>query len=186
MNLYKGCIAAVFALSVPGLQAQDRVMGAQLQLALPADSLRETTGGKPGLGLGLHLEQPMGDSWSWRVGLAGQMFPEGTSTGQPSRKGKASLVKAGFDAVWFPGPDLGPVRTGPYVSFGIAFVSWDVRTVDAELLESRDRKVVHAAGQAGFGYRLSPGMDVELGLLYGRVDPTLSAGVLTLGFTTRF
>ena len=38
----------------------------------------------------------------------------------------------------------------------------------------------------GFGYRISPGMDVELGLLYGRVDPTLSSGVLTLGFTTRF
>lgn len=184
MKQFKACIAAVFAVSMLG--AQDRVMGAQVRLALPADNLRETTGGKLGFGAGLHVEQPMGDAWSWRVGLAGDMFPEGVSTGQPHRKGKASLFKASFEALWWPEPDLGAARTGPYVTFGLAFVSWNVRTVDAEVLETKTRKVAHAAGQIGVGYRLRPELDLELNVLYGQVDPDLAAGVFSLGVTWRF
>lgn len=190
MSRFNSSIAAVcasLALAAPiRAQERDRIMGLQVRATLPMDNLSDLVGRRPGAGATLHAEQTIDEDWRWRLGLGFDVWPRGNSLSQPGMKGFAHVEHLDLEGLYFLSPDDAEVRTGPYLTTGFSFASWSIQRDDTTIGISTTRRVTHAAGSFGFGYRVSSRLDFELKLFYGKVDSDFGAGILSAGITYRF
>lgn len=172
-----------FLLALPCLAGAEEVpdLALQLRMLTPMTNLRDANGGKVGSGAGLVLNIPLEDGWSWRVDMGYDRFPKGLRTGSTTTQTQVDVSHLSLEGVF----QLRDVP-GPYVFMGVGGYSWNVKETDSLLKLSVSRRVAHAGGSVGFGYRVTPTFDVELRGMGGRIDPSFMAGWAGIAISWRF
>ena len=156
-------------------------LAVQVHLLAPLQNLRDANGGKPGGGLSLAVNFPLEDGWSWRIDLGHDRFPKGSKAGVTDVTSEVDVSHLAVEGIY----QLRDVP-GPYVFAGLGAYSWYVKETDAFLGFSTSRRVAHAGASLGFGYRITPNLDVEIRGMGGKVDPTFTAGWAGVAAAWRF
>lgn len=158
----------------PGLAVQFRALA-------PLQNLRDANGGKVGAGFSLAAHFPLEDEWSWRLDLGHDRFPRGAKAGASGVSTEVDVSHLGLEVVY----QMGEVP-GPYLFGGLGGYSWSVKETDSALSLATTRRVAHLGASLGFGYRVTPHLDVELKGMGGRVDPDFTAGWAGVAVSWRF
>lgn len=176
--------------TIPGRaqQALGADMGIQLRLSSPTENLKDAVGSKMGYGLSLSVEMDLEDGWALRTALGGDRWSQGEWTGRPGVKATVMVNHLTFEVVKMLRPDTEPYLLGPYVFAGLGAYGWSVEETNPSIGYKLTRRVLHAGGSAGVGYRFSPRWDLEVRLTMGRVHPDYMTmgGALSVGGTFRF
>ncbi len=160
------------------LCAQDAALGGKIQVLVPMGDLRDLTDGQTGLGAGVFVEIPVGDSFKLRPGVGGQYYPKKVSGSLGGAEVTVSSVDFTMDALWFPGETS---DRGPYLAGAIGGQMWRVSPANAAAV-SHTRLGV----SGGIGYQFNPHFGLEARAFWSPVEPTLTATGLSLGGTVRF
>jgi len=177
----------LLAVSLRAQQYEPTTLGLQVRGSLPMGQLKEAVaGGIPGLGASLVMEDDFLDGYRGRVVLGADQWFKGNLDSVPGSKGGVFAAHLGIEGVRLLRPYEDYPLLGPFVVAGIAMYAWSVTREDTLLDTSTTRRVTHAAGTFGFGWRLTSHLDVELKVLAGRVDPDFTASALLAGATWRY
>lgn len=179
-------LVCCFALSA-ALGAQDlepSALGIQGRLSIPEGSFRDALGGLkgPGLGLSLYGQMDLGEGWRARVALGSDLWTKGG--GLPGEDREIRAFHASMEAVYVL-RDEGPHPVlGPYVVAGVGAYAW---SLGADITGTGEtRRVTHAAGTVGFGWRIARNLELEARFLGGRIDPGLTAAIVMGAVNLRF
>lgn len=179
-------LAALLTLGPLSADEAGPTMGGQLRLSFPRANLKDATGTWPGLGGSLLVEQPLEDGYALRVGIGFDHFLSSDWAGRPGVRGQVDLGRIDLEGLKLLRPDQEPFDLGPYVLIGLSALGWSLTETDQVLGTRTTRRTVHVGGTAGLGWRLNRKLSLEMKALYGRVDPTLAAGMLTFAVTYHF
>ena len=160
------------------LCAQDAALGVRAQAVVPMGDLRDLTGGQVGLGAGVFVEIPVGESFRLRPTVGGQHFPKKTSASLGGAEVTVSSVDFMVDALWFPG-ETGD--QGPYLVGGAGGQMWRVSPTGGTAT-SHTRLGV----SGGIGYQFTPHLGVEARAFWSPVETNLTATGISLGGVVRF
>jgi hypothetical protein len=167
-----------FLLAALPLCAQDATLGVRAQAVVPMGDLRDLTDGQVGLGAGVFVEIPIGDSLRLRPTLGGQYFPKKTSASLGGAEVTVSSVDFMLDALWFPGETA---DQGPYLVGGAGGQMWRVSPTGAAATSH-----TRLGLSGGIGYQFTPHLGFEARAFWSPVEPNLTATGLSLGGVVRF
>ena len=155
-------------------------LGVQVRLNLPGGALSEATGNRlPGVGVSLMAELHFESQFCGRLLMGADDWPQ---IGTGSRRVRS--YQLGGEAVYFLQDPGEASFAGPYLVAGAAGTAW---TIGADARKAKvPLRVMHVAFTAGFGYRLTRHLDLEVKLLAGVVDPDFTANAIQFGATYRF
>lgn len=184
-------LAGLLPLCAPAAHAQQALgadMGLQVRLNAPTENLKDAVGNRMGYGLSLSVESDLEDGWAIRTALGADRWGEGDWTGRKDVKATVTVSHLTVEVVKMLRADTEPYLLGPYVFLGVGGYGWSVAETSPSLGYKLTRRVLHAGGSAGIGYRFSPRWDLEVRLTMGRVHPDymLLGGSLSVGGTFRF
>ena len=119
-----------------------------------------TSGNKllPGLGLSIMAEFVLEYGWKLRPGI-----------GMDAIKTGASVTHISTEIVKMLNLDQDPPLLGPYLVGGLYLLNWAVKPQNVE----GTRRILHLGGSAGFGFRFSRKLDLEIKAMDGQIDPNL-------------
>lgn len=172
--LCMGLSCLVCAQEAPGLAVQ-------VHLLAPLQNLRDANGAKVGGGVSLAVNFPLEDNWAWRVDLGHDRFPRGAKAGATGVTTEIDVSHLSVEGVYQLRDTL-----GPYVFGGLGGYSWYVKERDSVLGLGTSRRVAHVGASLGFGFRITPNLDLELRGMGGKVDPTFTAGWVGVAAAWRF
>jgi hypothetical protein len=177
----------LLALSTLAVAAQEpTTMGLTLRASRPSDNLKDTVGAKNGYGVSLDAESDLIDAWKSRLVIGFDTWGPGNGLAQAGVRGKVTVGHLSLEGVRMLGPEGRTGFLGPYVVIGFGAYGWNVSTSDPANELSMTRRVIHLGGSAGLGYRFTKGLDAEVRIGGGKVDPQFTAAALSFGLTFRY
>ena len=181
-------LAAGLALALPlgAQQYEPTIVGVTGRLSQPEGDLKDATGGfgKPGFGFGVFMEEDFLDGYRGRLGLGTDMWFKGNWVGKPGVTGGVTSATLYAEGVKMLRPDADPPLLGPYVLAGVGLTAWSLTTEAAGVTTTS--RATHVTGTFGFGWRFAEKFDVEIKILYGKVNTDFTAGALMAGVNYRF
>jgi hypothetical protein len=189
MKFSSTLLVCALAMPLAAQEIEPPTLGLQIRGSIPQAGLAEVVGDSglslPGLGASLVVEVDLEEGYRARVVMGGDRWDSGDWSGRPGIEGKVSDFHLGVEGVWMLRSDESP-SWGPYLVAGLAGYVWSVGSRETATGVTSTRRILHAAGTFGIGFRLARSLDVELRALGGRIDPDLFGAAIQLGVTYRF
>lgn len=170
--------ALPFLLATLSLCAQDAALGVRAQGVIPMGDLRDLTDGQVGLGVGVFVEIPVGETFRLRPTVGGQYFPKKVSASLGGAEVTVSSVDFMLDALWFPGESA---DQGPYLVGGAGGQMWRVSPSGAPATSHTRLGLT-----GGLGYQFTPHFSLEARAFWSPIETNLTATGLSLGGAVRF
>lgn len=174
--------SAVLARPLGAQDLEPGALGLQARISLPLGNMRDALGDLklPGLGGSIYGEMDLGEGRRIRLAVGADLWSRGEEL--PGEDHEIQAFHISLDGVYYL-RDEGPLPVlGPYVVGGIGAYAWSMgKDVTGT---GTTRRVTHAAGTLGFGWRLARNLEMEFRFLAGVLDPGLTATALsgTVGF----
>lgn len=177
---------ALLTLPLCAQEAEPATLGCQVRGSIPLGGLQEVIGGKPlpGVGASLLAEIDLTEGYRMRVEMGGDVWPRGDWSGKPGVEGRAGTLHLSLEGVMMLNDNT--PSSGPYLVAGLGAYAWAISSKDTINDTNTTARILHVAGTAGFGYRFTRHLDLELRGLAGRIDPTLFAAAIQGSATYRF